>query len=164
MASLWLAACCLPLAAVRDPEAWSLKLLIIDHDPGAKLLPSIAHDLELSCDGQQLGLRGMFNFYCEFFHFFLGFISFLTSRRISSRASAILSSSFVAYSIIFLSLLALVLEIMNCYTTCTRTCNDLTNLSSGKSLNELKLDPTISQVHCQAACCLELAACSFFLS
>jgi len=50
-----------------DPEAWSLKLLTIDPDPGAKLGPVIAHDLELSCDGQQLGRRRMFNLYCELF-------------------------------------------------------------------------------------------------
>jgi len=37
-----------------DPEAWSLQLLAVDRDPGAKALPGIAHDLELSCDGQQL--------------------------------------------------------------------------------------------------------------
>jgi len=48
-----LAACSLAL----DPwfvEAWRLQLLAIDHDPGTKLLPSIAHDLELRCDGLQL--------------------------------------------------------------------------------------------------------------
>jgi len=28
-----------------------LQLLAIDPDPGTKLGPSIAHDLELSCDG-----------------------------------------------------------------------------------------------------------------
>ena len=50
-----------------DPEAWSLKLGAIDHDPGTKLGPSIAHDLELSRDGQQLSLCGMSYFYCEFF-------------------------------------------------------------------------------------------------
>ena len=37
-----------------DPEAWSLQLLAIDIDPGAKLLPGIAHDFELSRDRQQL--------------------------------------------------------------------------------------------------------------
>ena len=31
-----------------------------------------------------------------------------------------------------------------------RTCNDLTNLSSGKSLNELRLHPIISGTGCQA--------------
>ena len=50
-----LAAWSLGLVA-RLVEAWSLKLLAIDPDPWAKLLPSIAHDLELSCDGLQLGL------------------------------------------------------------------------------------------------------------
>ena len=39
--------------------------------------------------------------------------------------------------------------------------NDLTNLSSGKSLNELRLYPIISGTGCQG---LELVACSFFLS
>jgi len=42
----------LPLAAwCRDPEAWCLQLLAIDLDPGAKLGPVMAHDLELSRDG-----------------------------------------------------------------------------------------------------------------
>ena len=50
---MWLAASGSVLVA-RDPEAWSLQLLAIDRDPGTKLLPSIAHDLELSCDGLQL--------------------------------------------------------------------------------------------------------------
>ena len=40
----------------------------IDPDPWAMVLPAIGHDLELSCDGQQLGRRCMANFYCEFFH------------------------------------------------------------------------------------------------
>ena len=35
-------------------KAWSLQLLAIDIDPGAKLLPGIAHDFELSRDRQQL--------------------------------------------------------------------------------------------------------------
>jgi len=37
----------------------------------------------------------------------------------------------------------------------------LTNLSSGKSLNELRLHPIISGTGCQA-CSLELEACSLF--
>ena len=37
-----------------DPEAWSLQLLAVDRDPGTKLRPGIAHDLQLSRDGQQL--------------------------------------------------------------------------------------------------------------
>ena len=48
-----LEACSLAL----DPwfsQAWSLQLLAVDHDPGTEALPSIAHDLELSCDGLQL--------------------------------------------------------------------------------------------------------------
>jgi len=51
--SLMLAACSLMLAS-WNPEAWRLKLLAVDLDPGAILGPSIAHDLELSCDGLQL--------------------------------------------------------------------------------------------------------------
>ena len=40
-----LAACGLLLAACAlDPEAWSLDLLAVDHDPWAMLLPTIAHD------------------------------------------------------------------------------------------------------------------------
>ena len=35
-------------------KAWILELLAIDPDLGAKLLPVITHDLELSRDGQQL--------------------------------------------------------------------------------------------------------------
>ena len=41
-------------ACPRYPEAWGLKLLAIDLDPGAKLGPPITHDLKLSCDGLQL--------------------------------------------------------------------------------------------------------------
>ena len=48
-----LAACCLVLGP-WFAEAWRLQLLAIDRDPGAKVLPVITHDLELSCDGQQL--------------------------------------------------------------------------------------------------------------
>jgi|6_EtaG_2_1085325.scaffolds.fasta_scaffold16026_1 hypothetical protein len=48
-------------------EAWSLKLLAINPDPGAKALPVITHDLELSCDGQQLARCSVTNFYSEFF-------------------------------------------------------------------------------------------------
>jgi len=66
-------ACCLPLVAWY-PEAWSLQLLTIDQDPGAKLGPVIAHDLELSRDGQQLGVGRVFNFYCKLFHLFLSFL------------------------------------------------------------------------------------------
>jgi len=35
-------------------ELERLQLLAIDQDPGTKLRPGIAHDLELSCDGLQL--------------------------------------------------------------------------------------------------------------
>jgi len=49
-----LGACSLPLVPGL-PEAWGLQLGAIDLDPGAKLGPSIAHDLELRCDGLQLG-------------------------------------------------------------------------------------------------------------
>ena len=48
-----LAACCLWLVS-WFVEAWRLELLAVDQDPGTKLGPSIAHDLELSCDGLQL--------------------------------------------------------------------------------------------------------------
>ena len=51
-----------------------MQLLAVDRDPGAKALPVITHDLELSCDGQQLRWRRVTNFYCEFFH-----ISFIVS-------------------------------------------------------------------------------------
>jgi len=44
-----LVACGLPLAS-WNPEAWRLQLFTIDCDPGAKLLPSIAHDFELGSD------------------------------------------------------------------------------------------------------------------
>ena len=52
--SLMLVACGLPLAS-WNPEAWRLKLLAVDRDPGTELRPTVAHDLELSCDGLQLG-------------------------------------------------------------------------------------------------------------
>ena len=57
------------------PEAWRLKLLTIDLDPGAKLLPGVAHDLQLSCDGGELAGWRVANFYGEFFH--LAFLVFL---------------------------------------------------------------------------------------
>ena len=60
--SLKLGACSL------NPQAWSLHLLPVNFYSGAKLGPGIAHDLELSCDGQQLWPRGVRDFYCEFFH------------------------------------------------------------------------------------------------
>ena len=85
-------------------ERGRLQLLAIDHDPGAKALPVITHDFELSCDGQQLRFRGITYFYCEFFHlaaFFISFMSSLTSRNISSIASAILFNCFV--SMLYLS-------------------------------------------------------------
>ena len=84
-----------------------MKLVAIDSDPGAKAVPVVAHNLELSCDGLQLARRCVANFYCEFFHWMVGLfsgraasfivrISFFTSRRISSRASAILFNCFVS--------------------------------------------------------------------
>ena len=104
-------------------QAWSLQLLAVDHDPGAKLLPVITHDLELSCDGQDLAGCRVTYFYCKLFH-----ISFIVSAGPELPP---------------------------------RTGNDLTNLTSGKSLNELRLHPIISGTDCQG---LELVACSFFLS
>ena len=67
MASLWLAASWSMLGP-WFVKAWSLKLLAIDHDPGTEALPSIAHNLELSCDAQQLARCSVTYFYCEFFH------------------------------------------------------------------------------------------------
>ena len=52
----------------RLVEAWSLELLAIDPDPWTKLLPSIAHDLELQANGLKLRGRRVTYFYCEFFH------------------------------------------------------------------------------------------------
>jgi len=51
---LKLGACSLLLAASRDPEAWRFNPLAVDRDPGAKLRPAVAHDLERSRDGLQL--------------------------------------------------------------------------------------------------------------
>ena len=48
-----LAACCLVLGP-WFAEAWRLQLLAIDLDPGAKALPVITHNFELSSDGQEL--------------------------------------------------------------------------------------------------------------
>jgi len=56
-------------------KAWSLELLAINPDPRSILGPAITHDLELSRDGQQLGLRCILNFYCELFHINLSFVS-----------------------------------------------------------------------------------------
>ena len=61
-----LAACGLALVS-WFVEAWRLQLLAIDQDPGSKLGPSIAHDLELSCDAQQLTRARVCYVYCEFF-------------------------------------------------------------------------------------------------
>ena len=86
-------------------EAWSLKLFTININPGAEALPVIAHDLELQADGQQLAWVSVTYFYCEFFHlaaFFISFMSSLTSRRISSIASAILFSCFFSMLYLFL--------------------------------------------------------------
>ena len=62
-----LVACGLQLAA-RFPQAGSLQLVAIDKNLRAKLLPVVAHDLELQADGLQLGRGGVAYFYCEFFH------------------------------------------------------------------------------------------------
>jgi len=56
--TMTLVACCLALVS-WFVEAWRLQLGAIDQDPGTKLLPVITHDLELSCDGQQLALRSV---------------------------------------------------------------------------------------------------------
>ena len=106
-------------------KAWSLELLAIDPDLGTEALPVVTHDLELSCDGQDLAGCRVTYFYCKLFH-----ISFIVSAGPELPP---------------------------------RTGNDLTNLSSGKSLNELRLHPIISGTGCQAWG-LELVACSFFLS
>ena len=105
MASLWLAVSWSMLVASWYPEAWRLKLLAIDQDPGTMSGPGIAHDLKLERNRRQLRRRRMTYFYCEFLHFFLGSMSFLTRRKISSIASAILFNCIV--SIIFLSILIL---------------------------------------------------------
>ena len=52
----------------RLVEAWSLDPLVVDLDPWAMLLPSIAHDLELQANGLKLLGRRVTYFYCEFFH------------------------------------------------------------------------------------------------
>jgi len=86
-------------------EAWRLQLLAVDHDPRTMLSPSVTHDLELQANRRQLRRRRMTYFYCEFFHFAASFMfsmSFLTSRRISSIASAILFSCFVSMLYLFL--------------------------------------------------------------
>ena len=59
---------CCSLVASLDAELQGLQCSLVDHDPRSKLSPSMAHDLELSCDGLKLWPRCMFNFYCEFFH------------------------------------------------------------------------------------------------
>jgi len=95
VASLWLAASG-PTLVARDPEAWGLQLLAVDRDPGTMSGPAVAHDLELQANGLQLARSCMANVYCEFFHFFLGSMSFLTRRNISSIASAILFNCIVS--------------------------------------------------------------------
>ena len=109
---------CLSLAAcyfgLRQPELQGLECSLVDHDPGPEFLPSMTHDLELSCDGLQLGPGCMFNFYCELFH-----ISFIVSAGPGSMEYIAVSSA-------------------------PEPVNDLTNLTSGKSLNELRLYLTLS--------------------
>ena len=78
--------------------------MIIDLDPGTMLGPAVAHDLELQGNRRQLRRRRMTYFYCEFLHFFLGSMSFLTRRKISSIASAILFNSSLCSDIIYLFL------------------------------------------------------------
>ena len=51
--TMTLVACSLSLVA-WDVELERLQLFIINCDPGPELLPSMTHDLELSCDGLQL--------------------------------------------------------------------------------------------------------------
>ena len=46
-----LAACYFGLG---QPELQGLECSLVDHDPGPEFLPSMAHDLELSCDGLKL--------------------------------------------------------------------------------------------------------------
>ena len=83
-----LAACCLTLVARPwDPQVWCLQLFTIDKNPGAKLFPGIAHDLELSCDGLQLARASVTNFYCEFFHT-LNLIGFCSSGNHSPQGSS----------------------------------------------------------------------------
>ena len=62
-----LGACCLTLVSGL-PEAWRLKLRAIDPDLRSKLLPVIAQDHALSCDGLQLARRCMAYVYFELFH------------------------------------------------------------------------------------------------
>ena len=45
---------CCSLVASFYAELQGLERSLVDHDPGTELRPSMAHDLELSCDGGQL--------------------------------------------------------------------------------------------------------------
>ena len=107
VASLWLAVSWSMLVASWYSKAWRLKLLTIDHDPRTVLGPAIAHDLELSCDGQQLGRRRMFNLYCKLFHsisFIFSNRSLLSDFRTSGWSSSVIfeSSQSLTKSIILL--------------------------------------------------------------
>jgi len=59
---------CCSLVAPFDAERWRRHCLLVDPDPGTKLLPSIGHDLELSRDGQQLARASVAYVYFELFH------------------------------------------------------------------------------------------------
>ena len=72
LACLLLALCYFGL---RLPELQGLECSLVDRDPGTKLRPSMAHDLELSPDRQQLALRCILNFYCELIHINLIFVN-----------------------------------------------------------------------------------------
>ena len=82
-----LVACCLVLEPWFS-QAWSLQLLAVDRDPWTKLLPVITHDLELSCDSQELAGGRVTYFYCEFFH-----ISFIVSAGPGSMEYIAVSSA-----------------------------------------------------------------------
>ena len=68
-----LVACSLPLVAGLS-QAWSLQLVTIDRYLGAKSLPGIAHNLELSCDSLQLWPWRVCDVYCESSYFHISFI------------------------------------------------------------------------------------------
>ena len=40
--------------SLREPELQGLECSLVDLDPGTEAGPSMAHDLELSCDGLKL--------------------------------------------------------------------------------------------------------------
>ena len=152
--SLWLTTSRPSLVAwALDPEAWSLKLVTVDHDPGTKLGPVIGHDLELSRDGLQLARARVTNFYFKLFHiFFLLTISVIF--RICHAKSPTSSTCLLSIRIIFFIFsLSLILSFLRIILNCQHATTHLlwTILAIGVYTHQLKW-PSSSRQQLRALC------------